>query len=199
MKKYSNTKLIFLSGLFIVIIFNAFLIFLYVSSLKLSEENRINSMVIEDNIFRIYSKSTIIDIEPLRNNLIDLINIDSISSPSILYLYAYNNCNNCIFTDIATLKDSPFFKKGNVMVISNIADTRDNRIIVASDLRNINYNIISPDILHLPVLNNEMIRLFILFRDGNFFFPFIPDSNYPEITEKYLEFTYNLDCSIEEE
>lgn len=197
MNKYSGTKIILLSGLIVFIIFNVLLICRHVYILKSEEKNRVYNMIREDNIFEIFSESAIIDIEPLRSNLIDLINIDSISSPSILYLYAYNNCNNCIFTDIAALMNSPFFKKGNAMVIPNIEDTRDNRIKVASDLRNINYKIMSPDVLQLPFLNGEMTRLFILFKDGEFFYPFIPDSSYPEITEKYLEFTYNFNCEMD--
>lgn len=116
MKKYSGTKLIFLSGLFIVMTFNMLLICLYFNVISTSKRDIKNNMVREDNIFKIFTKSATIDIEPLKNNLINLLNIDSIPSPSILYLYSYNYCNNCIYSDITVIKECSFFKVKKVFV-----------------------------------------------------------------------------------
>lgn len=115
------------------------------------------------------------------------------SDEVLIYRYPNNVCTTCVLEDLDLMRQ--FKNRVNVIpiVFVTFEDTRDERIRIANELRNVNYFRIPQEELNLTQGAEEVGRFFgKMDLSGNGIRNiFLPSRDLPELTMKYFDLHFN--------
>lgn len=115
----------------------------------------------------------------------------STESPVLIYIYSYKECNDCILSDISLLRESKkVYEKLNILVIPIGVSSRNDILMMQSDLHSLPYDDILNEKIRLPVFKGHDSRFYVIYFNGELYMPFIPDKNNLELTRSYIKYVY---------
>ena len=107
----------------------------------------------------------------------------------LVYVYSYDECRKCILNDISMILGSDsILDSENFYVLPVVDKNRNSEIMIKTDLKGLNYRMVNSRIVHMPQIGGHDSRLFLIFNNGEFKLPFVPNENRPELTINYFQF-----------
>lgn len=188
MKKYYLNLLFGFIMIGIVIISSITLNVLLKLEKNTTNNTKVEQMKSEKFVFELYMKqliqeSIISNCNFINNNSIELLNQSQINEPTLVYRYSALGCNECI--EYGNKKLEAYFKnyknnKSILFVISDYVPKFNNEIQYT------NYLDLQKNKLDIPIEDSNIPFYCILYNNCVSHI-FIPDKNYPEYTDLYLQ------------